>query len=75
MIKTQGHEDLVPRRMLNVEQVASILNLHSSTVRRWEKEGLLRAFRIGPRHSLRFRQEDILDFLDKSKNEVHGVLE
>jgi excisionase family DNA binding protein len=71
MAKTKSHQNIAPQKMLTVKEVASILNLHSSTVRRWEKEGLLKSYRIGPRHSLRFRQEDIIDFLGKSRNEVY----
>ena len=73
MIETKDHQDKTPQKMLTVNQVASILNLHSSTVRRWGKEGLLKSYRIGPRHSLRFKQEDISDFLDKSQNGAHTV--
>ena len=75
MIETRGHENKMLQKMLTVREVASVLNLHSSTVRRWERGGLLRSYRIGPRHSLRFKQEDILDFVDKSRNGVHGVFE
>ena len=71
MVETKSHENRLPRRMLTVRDIASILNIHSNTVRKWEKEGLLKSYSIGPRHSLRFRQEDIIDFLGKSRNEVH----
>ena len=71
MVETKSHENKLPRRMLTVRDIALVLNVHSNTVRRWEKEGLLKSYSIGPGHSLRFRQEDVLDFLDKSRNEVH----
>jgi len=59
-------EDKLPARLLAVDEVARFLGVYSSTVRRWEKTGLLRSHLIGPRNNLRFRQEDILNFVDKS---------
>jgi predicted DNA-binding transcriptional regulator AlpA len=74
-MRTGSRENRMPQKMLTVNQVASILNIHSSTARRWERKGLPKSYSIGPRHSLRFRQEDIIDFLDRSRNEVHGVVQ
>jgi len=56
-----------------VRGVASIPNIYPNSVRRWEKKKLLKAYSIGPRHSLKPEQEDVLDFLDKSKNGAHTV--
>lgn len=64
-------ENRIPERMLAVKEVASILNVHPNTIRRWEKGGLLKSYSIGPRRSIRLKQEDITDFLDSSRNEVH----
>jgi excisionase family DNA binding protein len=71
MVETKSQENRLPHRMLTIRDIAFILNVHSNTVRRWEKEGLLKSYSIGPRHSLRFRQEDIIDFLGKSRNHAH----
>ena len=71
LVETESHKNKLLQRMLTVKEVASILNIHPNTVRRWEKNGLLKAHSIGPRHNVRFKQEDILDFLDKSRNRVH----
>ncbi len=67
----ESHENKLPQRMLTMKEVASVLNIHPNTVRRWARKRLLKSYSIGPRHYLRFRREDMIDFLDKSKNEVH----
>jgi excisionase family DNA binding protein len=68
MIVTRGHENKLLQKMLTVKEVACILSIHPNTIRRWQGKGLLKSYAIGPRHNLRFRQEDILDFLEKSRN-------
>ncbi len=69
----ESHENKLPQRMLTMKEVASILNIHPNTVRRWARKRLLKSYRIGPRHYLRFKREDMIDFLDKSENIVHTV--
>lgn len=64
--ETEYVENRLPARLLAVDEVARFLGIHSSTVRRWEKMGLLKAYSVGPRNHLRFKQEDILNFLDKN---------
>jgi excisionase family DNA binding protein len=59
-------ENKLPARLLAVDEVAHFLGVHSSTVRRWERIGLLQSHPIGPRNNLRFRQEDILKFLARN---------
>ena len=71
MAEINSYDNKLPRRMLTVRDIAFILNIHSNTVRKWEKEGLLKSYSIGPRHSLRFSREDIVDFLGKSRSEVN----
>jgi excisionase family DNA binding protein len=53
--------------MLTTGQVARILNVHTSTVRRWSERGIIKAYRIGPRGSRRFLRRDVaLLFLGKA---------
>jgi len=49
--------------LLTVGQVASLLNAHSNTVRRWAQQGLLNPYRVGPRGDRRFRPDDVESFL------------
>ena len=45
--------------MLTTGEVARIFNVHASTVRRWSEQGIIKAYRIGPRGDRRFRREDV----------------
>ena len=49
--------------MLTVGEVAQLLYVHSNTLRRWTKKGMIKAYRIGPRGDRRFRREDIVVLL------------
>ena len=51
--------------LLTVGEVASLLQVHSNTVRKWGNCGILSSFRIGPRRDRRFRKEEIATFLPK----------
>jgi excisionase family DNA binding protein len=74
-METEYRENKLPARLLPISEVARFLGVHSSTVRRWEKTGLLKSYTIGLRNNLRFKQEDVLDFLDRCQEEsAHGVL-
>jgi len=52
-------------KMLTVSDVASLLNVHINTIRRWSNQGILKAYRIGSRGDRRFQQEDITNFLSE----------
>ena len=59
-------------RMLTVQEVAAVLNVHADTVRHWSDHGLLKTYRIGPRGDRRFSWEDVDSFL-KEKGSVPGM--
>jgi excisionase family DNA binding protein len=50
---------------LTVGEVARMLNVHIETIRRWSNQGIVRAYRIGPRGDRRFRKEDVINLLRK----------
>ena len=65
--KTRPPEVPLEKKLfLKKGDVARILNLHSNTVRRWSKKGILKAYRIGPRGDRRFLCEDIYALLKKA---------
>lgn len=45
-------------------QAARSLNVHPNTVRRWSRQGLLNAYRVGPRGDRRFRRSDVERLLE-----------
>jgi len=59
--------------MLTVREVSQILHVHSNTLRRWSDQGIIKAYRIGPRGDRRFKQEDIsLLLTEESKNSTNS---
>ena len=73
-VETEYSENKLPARLLPIGEVARFLGVHSSTVRRWEKKGLLKSYAIGLGHNLMFKQEDVLHFLDKCQDKnARGV--
>lgn len=56
--------------MLTVREVSQLLHVHSNTLRRWSDQGVLRAYRIGPRGDRRFRPEDIAVLLLEQTRET-----
>jgi len=54
--------------LLNIRQVAKILNVHPTTLRRWDKKGKLKAIRVGTRRGVgerRYHREDIIKLITK----------
>ena len=58
--------------ILTAKEVARILHLHINTVRRWESQGVLRGYRIGPRGDRRFEQDEILRLVGTIISENNG---
>lgn len=59
-----------PSSMLTVREVSQLLHVHSNTLRRWSDQGVLRAYRIGPRGDRRFKPEDIAVLLLEQTREM-----
>ena len=46
-------------RMLRTGEACRILCVHCNTLRRWSEQGIINAYRVGPRGARRFRLEDV----------------
>lgn len=56
--------------LLTIKQAAKILNVSTQTLRRWDKEGILKAVRVGKRKGVgdrRYRKKDIEDYISRNK--------
>ena len=52
-------------KLLRIRVVAEMLGVNVMTLRRWDKSGRLPAIHIGKRGDRRYKEEDILRFLNK----------
>ena len=61
-------DDIKLPELLTIAQVAKILNVHATTLRRWDKKGKLKAIRVGTRRGVgerRYHREDIIKLITK----------
>jgi excisionase family DNA binding protein len=49
--------------LLTAAEAAKLLHVHVNTLRRWTDNGMLEAYRIGPRGDRRLRRRSINDFV------------
>jgi excisionase family DNA binding protein len=57
--------------LLSIKQAAKILNVSTQTLRRWDKEGILKAVRVGNRKGVgdrRYRKKDIEAYISRNKH-------
>ncbi len=57
-------------RLLNINQVAKILGVVPTTLRRWDNSGKLKAIRVGNKRGVgerRYRREDIIALITAVK--------
>ena len=51
---------------LTLKEVSDLLKVHENTLRNWDKNGTLKAIRIGGRKIRRYKKEDIIKFMEAS---------
>ncbi|MBF0231520.1 MAG: helix-turn-helix domain-containing protein [Desulfamplus sp.] len=52
--------------VLTIGEVAEILNVSTMTLRRWDAEGILKAFRPSKTKQRRYHKKDVLRFLQST---------
>ncbi len=52
---------------LTLTQVCDLLQVHPNTLRNWDKNGTLKAIRIGAGKLRRYKKDDILALLEKTE--------
>ncbi|NMC36271.1 helix-turn-helix domain-containing protein [Candidatus Beckwithbacteria bacterium] len=50
--------------LLTLSEAAQILKVHPNTLRLWDKNGILKAVRIGVKKIRRYKKEDIEKFIN-----------
>jgi excisionase family DNA binding protein len=50
---------------LTLKQACELLQVHPNTLRNWDKQGVLKAIRIGVRGDRRYKREDVMKMLGK----------
>ena len=56
--------------LLTINQAAKILSVKPQTLRRWDKDGILKAVRVGTRRGVgdrRYRKKDIEAYISQNK--------
>lgn len=54
-------------KLLKIREVADMLGVHPETLRRWDREGTLKAIIINKRGDRRYRETDVMDFIKNNK--------
>ena len=57
--KPKNKDDAALTPMLTVGQASHLFSIHGNTLRLWNSEGLIIAYRVGPRGDRRFKREDV----------------
>ncbi len=53
--------------MLTVSEVADMLKVHATTIRRWERAGELKSYRFGSKGNIRFKSDEVAGFVERAR--------
>ena len=65
-----GNMDGNPEDMISTGAACRILCIHANTLRRWNGQGVIKAYRIGPRGDRRYRRGDVYALLKDDHNKT-----
>jgi excisionase family DNA binding protein len=51
---------------LTLKEVSDLLKVHENTLRNWDRNGTLKAIRIGGRKIRRYKKDDIVKFMESN---------
>lgn len=52
-------------KLLTLKEACEILKVHPNTLRQWDNKGILKAVRIGVKKVRRYKEEDIIHFINR----------
>jgi len=53
--------------LLTLKETSEVLKVHTNTLRDWDKKGILKAVRIGIKRNVRYRKNDIENFINQKE--------
>lgn len=62
----KGPQQTIPE-LIKLREASEMLKVHPNTLRLWDKYGSLPAVRIGKKKERRYRKDDLINFINKSK--------
>ena len=72
MVEMKETNGAASSQMLTLSEVASLINVHANSVRRWSDLGLLKCYRIGIRGDRRFKPDEVREFIENGKSRDKG---
>lgn len=52
---------------LTLAQAGKFLQVSQNTLRNWDRDGILKAFRLGTRKAMRYKKADLIKFVENGK--------
>ena len=53
--------------LITLKEASDALKVHPNTLRDWDKKGILKAVRIGIKRNVRYRKNDIENFINNKE--------